>query len=164
MIAKSEAKGFAQHSLNSWVLTDGAVDCAQALNSDAVFWDKTLDDWLAGLRFDERKRLVDALYGIVRQKGIRYVDEFTQKRTDLFAFARYAVQNMDDETKALYKKALGIFAEAVKRNIKDDLTDEFKTKLAQFQKNMGLLLDRLQPGAADAAETEGVRLKGGCRA
>jgi hypothetical protein len=152
LIVKSEAKGFGQHSLHSWIFDGGTIDCAQALNSDAVFWDKTLDDWLAGLSFDERKMFVDALYGIVRQKGIQYVDELTEKRTDLLAFARYAVQNMDDKTKALYKKALGIFAEAVKRNIKDDLTDEFKDKLAQFEKNMGLLFDRLQPGAAKEAE------------
>ncbi len=83
--------------------------------------------------------------------NIRYVDELTERWADLFEFARYAAQNMDEETKALYKKAFAAFADAVRRNIRSDLPEEFKEKLAQFEQNVTLLFEKMQLDAAPQA-------------
>lgn len=148
LIAESDADGLAQHDMFSWKLNDGNISYAAALSGEALFWDKALDEWLAGMRYAEREQLINALYGIVKNEGIHNVNELTEKWDDLFDFARYAAKNMDEETKALFKKAIGVFIDAVKLYLKYDLSEDIKEKLAQLEEKAGSLFEKIKDNAA----------------
>lgn len=60
-IVESRQIGIMQHDPFSWVIENGAFRTLDRITSGAAFLNDTLDDWIAGMRMDERERFVDTL-------------------------------------------------------------------------------------------------------
>lgn len=117
IIVKSSAFGVFQHDLFSWKINedDTCFIRADELTNTAQLRDEVLNDWLAGVSFDERQKFSDAVYQVLS------ADESRENVGDLIRFnyqaasrSLKALQDIDPTTRKMIRRLLqALFSETV---------------------------------------------------
>ncbi|MEW6566363.1 MAG: DUF2974 domain-containing protein [Spirochaetota bacterium] len=117
-IVQSTQKGIAQHDPYSWTVLGTSFVCVDTVTDTSRFIDKTLKEWLGALGPAERQRFVDALFDILEATDIT---SFSELSTNWFQRARSmgeAISSLDNESRTMLIKTLGLLFDTVKGNLK----------------------------------------------
>ncbi|MDR2020949.1 MAG: DUF2974 domain-containing protein [Treponema sp.] len=115
-VVKSTQTGIMQHDLYSWEVGFNDVVRLDRITQKSRFVDRTIKDWIGGLDVDQRRIFVDALFDILKATKAR---SFTELSSNWLKSAVAMVQGyntIDDATKTLIGKTLGVLFESVKHN------------------------------------------------
>ena len=111
-VVRSDGKGFWQHSLYTWKLRRGCLLTEPELAKTGRRFNLILKQWLLGLPYEKRARLVEGVYGVVNAAGASRVEDFTTFKTKFNMLI--SLGKMDDDTKSLLGEAIKIFYQAIK--------------------------------------------------
>jgi hypothetical protein len=126
-VVKSTQTGIMQHDLYSWEVSFNDVFRLDRITQKSRFVDRTIKDWISGLDVDQRRIFIDALFDIL---GAAKARSFTELSSNWLKSAVAMVQTyntIDNATKNLIGKTLGILFESAKRNFHLLVAGEEKT-------------------------------------
>ncbi len=134
----SSQKGPMQHDPMSWQVLRNRFVLTDNLKESSVMLDKTLKNWIYGLKPEERKEFVDTLFGILESSGALTLDDLTNNKMK-------SMQEMSKFLKDLSPEQQTMMGEVVKRFISSGNAtiattmqsnmDEFQNRLHSFLRN-----------------------------
>ena len=107
-IIHSTVGGMGQHNLYSWeVLRDRFVTLDTVTNSSR-FVDRTLKQWLSSLMPEERERMVDAVYQMLRETNADTLRELRENKFSSAMSILRSARGLDEEGRRNLLHALGL--------------------------------------------------------
>lgn len=107
-VIKSRQAGPLQHELYSWEVIAGSFITKEEISSGNRFIDRTIKNWIADMRPEERSAFVEALYDLVRSGGASNVGDLLQPKNIQAIFQKL---NTSEQTRKLLS---GEFVEFLK--------------------------------------------------
>lgn len=127
IIVKSDAGGLFQHNPYSWQVMGGRFIRLPERTRESRLAEETIKNWLSTLDRDERRRVIDGVYGVLSASEGRNVSDLFEGRNVRKILK--AVSSMDEETKE-------IIVDSFKRlgaSLKETLPDWFEDAAGQLR-------------------------------
>ena len=127
IVVKSDAGGLFQHNPYSWQVMGGRLITLPERTRESRLAEDTIKNWLSTLDAQERKTVIDGVYGVLDASGGRNVADLFEGR-NVRKILR-AVSSMDEETKE-------IIVDSFKRlgsSLRDSLPDWFEDAAGQIR-------------------------------
>ena len=105
-----------QHDLYSWQVLGGEFVKDELTNS-SEFIDKTITNWLREVEPEQREVFIDTLFEILNATDVKTISEISSNKFSNAKTMVKAYQNLDEESKKIMIKTLGVFFAAGKSNI-----------------------------------------------
>jgi hypothetical protein len=129
-VIKSSSTGLMQHDLYTWEVTHNDLVRMDSISRHSHFLSNTLKEWGAGLDYERRQQLIEALYTILHGARIESTAEIEK---DWFKTAGRMIQslgNIDEATRDLMFKTIKALFDAMRNNL-DTLKPAGKTPLGK---------------------------------
>jgi hypothetical protein len=129
-VIKSSSSGLTQHDLYTWEVTHNDLVRMDSISRHSHFVNNTLKEWGAGLDYERRQQLIEALYTILNGAQI---ENITDLGTDWIKTTGRMIQslgNIDESTRDLIFKTLRALFDAMRNNL-DTLRPTSKTPLGK---------------------------------
>lgn len=105
-VIRSEAKGLMQHVVYSWKVNGAELERVEELDGFARHVNQVIEEWLAELPFEERKRIVDVVFDVIYGTGISSFYDLKYKPHQKIKAAMQNVANVEEEEKQLIQLAI----------------------------------------------------------
>lgn len=132
IVVKSDAGGLFQHNPYSWQVMGGRFIILPERTRESRLAEDTIKGWLATLDGEERRRVIDGVYGVLSASDGRNVAELFEGR-NVRAILR-AVSTMDEETKEIIVDSFKRLGTSLKETLPDwfeDAAGQIRTMIAQ---------------------------------
>lgn len=114
-VVQSSGDLIAQHDLYAWQVTKDGPVLLDALADGSLFLDAALKEWLAGMTPAQREEVVDSIFSVLQDAGIRRLEDFADgKKT--FSILKTMLRR-DEKTRKVIFGALRILTESVKKTL-----------------------------------------------
>ncbi len=120
-VVQSNMTGLLQHNPFSWELVGKEFIYLDSLTEDGKRISKALNDWIARMDTDERKKFVDAVYSVLIATE---ATTLTELYADKYAIVR-AFKDSDKETRNMIINIFGLLAEEGGKLFKNNLFNLF---------------------------------------
>jgi len=127
IVVRSDAGGLFQHNPYSWQVMGGRFETMPARTRESRLAEDTIKGWLSSLSVQERRQVIDGVYGVLSASDGRNVADLFEGR-NVRAILR-AVSSMDEETK-------DIIVDSFKRlggSLKETLPEWFEETAGQIR-------------------------------
>lgn len=114
-IVKSNTVFVRQHNLFSWEIVNGKLNVKDDLSSDAKRIYKGLNTWLDGIELEERKELIDVVFGVLEETGASDFTELATNWKSSLAVLTKAFRSLDKEKREFLHKTIKDLATCVMR-------------------------------------------------
>lgn len=111
-VVDSDAFGFIQHDIFSWGVKVTTFQRCDTLSSFSINVKKTMTRWLELLNMDQRQKVVDVLFGILDDCGIKEIGDFEKNSFSTIVSGLKLFAELDSTSKDCVLKALGLFFKA----------------------------------------------------
>lgn len=106
-VVSSMNAGIMQHYAFYWKIDDCSFVLQKKRNLSSRSMDAAFNQWLSSLSLENRKAIVEAIFSILEESGVRYFNEFSS-----IGFARIRqvfakMHNMDPQTKKMIRSFFG---------------------------------------------------------
>ena len=106
-VVSSMNAGIMQHYAFYWKIDDCSFVLQKKRNLSSRSMDAAFNQWLSSLSLEDRKAIVEAIFSILEESGVRYFNEFSS-----IGFARIRqvfskMHNMDPQTKKMIRSFFG---------------------------------------------------------
>lgn len=115
-VVKSSRSGIMQHDPFSWIVDDKDFLYADNIKSSAMYRNRTLDQWLAGLSDDKRRLFIDVLFNVIETTGASTLKELTEDWKSSASAMLGAVKNIDPDSRKIVSQTIN---ELVKLSFKN---------------------------------------------
>ena len=125
VVVSSMNRGVMQHYAFYWKIDGQSFVLRKNRNISSRTMDAAFNQWLDDLSFDDRKALVETIFSILEESGVKYFDEFS---TAGFARIRSVISkmhNMDPHTKKIIRAFFGKLLRASKNEMISSASDLF---------------------------------------
>ena len=125
VVVSSMNRGVMQHYAFYWKIEGDSFVLRERRNLSSRTMDAAFNQWLDDLSFEDRKALVQTIFSILEESGVKYFDEFS---TAGFARIRAVISkmhNMDPHTKKMIRAFFGKLLRASKNEMISSATDFF---------------------------------------
>ena len=125
VVVSSMNRGVMQHYAFYWKIDGQSFVLRKNRNISSRTMDAAFNQWLDDLSFDDRKALVETIFSILEESGVKYFDEFS---TAGFARIRSVIskmRNMDPHTKKIIRAFFGKLLRASKNEMISSASDLF---------------------------------------
>ena len=107
VVVSSMNAGIMQHYAFYWKIDDCSFVLQKKRNLSSRSMDSAFNQWLSSLSLEDRKAIVEAIFSILEESGVRYFNEFSS-----IGFARIRqvfskMHNMDPQTKKMIRSFFG---------------------------------------------------------
>jgi len=86
IIVKSTSSGLYAHSIYSWEIEDNALVTAKEFSKSSNFINDSFNKWVANKSLEERKEIVDNIFGMLKESGYERLSDFKEEGfSELFA-------------------------------------------------------------------------------
>jgi hypothetical protein len=116
-VVKSNRVGLMQHDPFSWIVAGDHFQILNKLTSGAQYMDRTLNEWLAKISYEEREFFIDALYSVLVSANINSVLNSSAEWQNNLPLLIDKVKNIDPTTRTFVLRALKALAAAALKNI-----------------------------------------------
>lgn len=106
LVVESTASTILQHNPYTWVIEDDRFHFLDSIDSFALLWKTSIDQWLAELELDERKVIVETLFGIIASTGVTCFSEMTEHSQNRIKNLILSISDTDSTRKHQVKEAL----------------------------------------------------------
>ncbi len=105
-VVKSNRFWIMQHDPFSWLVEGDDFCYVHAIASNAVYFNKVLNNWVSSLEPAQRARFIDSLYEVIEStQATTFRDLLDNKREKAIA-AAFAIRDIDEETRRFILKTL----------------------------------------------------------
>lgn len=105
-IVKSNVNGVAQHIPLSWEIEDGRFCLAEELTPDAKLLYKSLNNWVSGLKVDEREKFINVVFEILEETNVSDFKELAANLHQNIPIIVKRIILLDIKTKAFFFKMI----------------------------------------------------------
>ena len=122
-VVSSMNRGVMQHYAFYWKIDGQSFVLRNNRNISSRTMDAAFNQWLDDLSFEDRKALVETIFSILEESGVKYFDEFS---TAGFARIRAVISkmhNMDPHTKKMIRAFFGKLLRASKNEMISSASD-----------------------------------------
>lgn len=105
-VVRSTQSGLSQHDAMSWEVLGNSFVYAEQMAAQSILLDKTMKAWLYQLDEEERKQIVETVFGMLEEAQIKTVDEFYHSRWKAVQELMKAKSKLPAETQKVFTKAL----------------------------------------------------------
>lgn len=119
-IVKSNTLFVRQHNLFSWEIDNNELVTSSELTPDAKRIYKALNTWLNGMEMDERRELIDVVFGMLEETGTSDFTEFVTNWKANFHVVTKSFRSLDKEKREFLHGAIKDFAACVVKAEKKD--------------------------------------------
>lgn len=116
-IIKSNQMGFMQHDIYSWEIEGKSFKHIKSATKSSMFFDSTIKHWLDKMSFEERRKVIDALFDVIDQTDAKTIGELTENWFENCKTILKTFKNMDNKTRRVILASLFTLAKCVKLNI-----------------------------------------------
>ncbi|MBO5525231.1 MAG: DUF2974 domain-containing protein [Clostridia bacterium] len=116
-IVQSDYRGIFQHDIFSWQIDGDQPLVVDDRTRQSYFFDETLRAALRDMDLEEKKKFVDAFFGIIEEADVKNLAEVPEKSFDLI----YQAIRLDKESKKLLRIVLRKFLKGSGVTIKNNL-------------------------------------------
>lgn len=137
-VVESESVSVFQHLPYHWQVMGGRLVAAAGLTGDSRLADMTLKRWLQSLAPEQRRRVIDGIYGVLSASDGKNIGDLFGPR-NVLAIIR-AAGAMDEETRAAVTEAFRLLGGTLKETLPDfidERTDELWLKAGKEKKPEG---------------------------
>ena len=123
VVVSSMNRGVMQHYAFYWKIDGQSFVLRNNRNISSRTMDAAFNQWLDDLSFEDRKALVETIFSILEESGVKYFDEFS---TAGFARIRAVISkmhNMDPHTKKMIRAFFGKLLRASKNEMISSASD-----------------------------------------
>ena len=123
-VVKSSGAGLVQHILYFWEVTHNNVVKVDTITRQSRFVDKTLQEWINNLDYEQRQQYIDALFSILNASQAKSIHEFT---ADWFNAAGRMIKSLgkiDKSTRKLIRETLFALFRSAGKNMETLLKPE----------------------------------------
>ena len=138
IVVKSDAGGLFQHNPYSWQVMGGRFITLSERTRESRLAEETIKNWLSGLDTQERKRVIDGVYGVLSVSDGRNVGDLFEGK-NVRAILR-AVSSMDEETRDVIVDSFKRLGSSLKESLPDwfeDAADQLRIMIAQRSAEKG---------------------------
>ena len=111
-VVDSDAFGLSQHDVFSWGVMGTKFITCDSVTTFSIGAKKTMTRWLELLDMEQRRKVVDVLFNILDECGIKEVRDFEKGSFSTVVSAVKVFSGLDDTSKDCVFKALGLFFKA----------------------------------------------------
>jgi hypothetical protein len=123
-VIKSSQSGLSQHDLYSWEVTHNDLLRAEKATISSRFVNSTLREWIKNLDIERRKQIIEALYTIFSEADIESTSVLETSWLMSVGRMLKSLNNVDETTKKLIRKAIAELFRSAGRNIETFLNPE----------------------------------------
>lgn len=116
-VVRSTRRGIAQHDPFSWCVENGDFLYADRLKGSAVQLDDTLREWLSAMSDEKRRKIVDALFQVIRSTEADTFGELAEDWQKSAAAMLEALLSIDPESKKFILQTMGALAKLSFKNM-----------------------------------------------
>lgn len=106
LVVESSASNLIQHNPYTWVICDREFHFLESVDSFAMFWKTSIDQWLIELTPDERQTIVSTVFDLIASTGARSFSEMTVQWQERIHNLVSSISDTDSEAKQQVKDAL----------------------------------------------------------
>lgn len=132
IVVKSDAGGLFQHNPYSWQVMGGRLITLPERTRESRLAEDTIKNWLSTLDNQERKRVIDGVYGVLSASDGRNVGDLFEGKNVRKILK--AVSSMDEETKDIIVDSFKRLGASLKESLPDwfeDAAGQIRTLIAQ---------------------------------
>lgn len=126
-VVRSSQSGIQQHDAMSWEVLGPSFIHAEHVAAESILLDETLKAWICKLTEGEREQIVESIFLLLEEAGIRTVDDFYNSRWKKIQELFRAKSRLTPETQKLLLKAMKLFWQEgdkkVKMTVRQALTE-----------------------------------------
>lgn len=98
-IVESTEKGIFQHDAFSWVVENGDFVYLDNLKDDSAQLNRLLNNWIENVSDEERKKLVDLIYKIIKKNNVKSAAEFASNWKRIAFGVLMGIREMSKDTR-----------------------------------------------------------------
>ncbi|MBQ3953074.1 MAG: DUF2974 domain-containing protein [Ruminococcus sp.] len=140
-IIQSDRKGFMQHDIYSWNIDGTEPVTLPKTTATSAFFDHTITDFFDGMSREDRKRLLDGVFDVLKSSDVTTFDEMLDRLMPSIGKGLDTMKNMDGKTRALIMKQVGRLVKSAGRNLSDVNPLRRKNRLTKEERDR-LKLDK----------------------
>ncbi len=106
MVIESSAANILQHNPYSWIVLNDRFQFLDSIDSSALLWKTSIDHWLAEMDLNERRIVVETLFGIISSTGATCFSEMTEPSQERIKNLISSITDTDSAAKHHVKSAL----------------------------------------------------------
>lgn len=106
MVVESYAANILQHNPYSWIVANDRFQFLESIDSSAILWKTSIDQWLTELELNERKIIVETLFGMISSTGATCFSEMTEPSQERIKNLILSIADTDSTAKHHVKSAL----------------------------------------------------------
>jgi len=132
IVVRSDAGGLFQHNPYTWQIMGGRFITVPERTRESRLAEDTIKTWLSGLDTQERKRVIDGVYGVLSASDGRNISDLFEGK-NVRAILR-AVSSMDEETKEVIVDAFKRLGGSLKETLPEwfeETAGQIRTMIAQ---------------------------------
>lgn len=127
-VIKSDAKGIMQHATTSWqVEDDRLVRTNKSALSDNL--DKAIYDWLSNYDLEQRKLIIDEVFGLLEKSNIKRVSDISDNYLRSFLEVLKATETLENQTKVVIFNCLKLLSTTLSKTLINMELDNLKKKI-----------------------------------
>lgn len=127
-VIKSDAKGIMQHATTSWqVEDDRLVRTNKSTLSDNL--DKAIYDWLSNYDLEQRKLIIDEVFGLLEKSNIKRVSDISDNYLRSFLEVLKATETLENQTKVVIFNCLKLLSTTLSKTLINMELDSLKKKI-----------------------------------
>ena len=116
-IIKSRGRGVMQHVLYNWEIMGGGFVTSAVRDGTSQLIETTLNDWLAGIPVDDRRKFIDTVWSVIAELGIDELGELLDGKNARAIIKNY--HSLDEEARTLISDILTKLRESAKTSLAD---------------------------------------------
>jgi hypothetical protein len=105
-VVRSTESFIQQHDAMSWEVLGTSFVYVKHLAIESILLDETMKKWLEQLSDEEREQIVDTVFELLEEAGIRTVDDFYHSKWKKIQELLRAKSRLPEETNKLFSKAM----------------------------------------------------------
>ncbi len=116
-VVKSSRKGIMQHDPFSWDIDGDDFVYADGVKNSAAARNKALNDWLSTLQDEQRRKIVDVLFGVLEKTNSSTFQELSESWSKSASAMLTAVKDIDPESRKFIAQTISELAKISVKNI-----------------------------------------------
>lgn len=116
-IIKSSQMGFMQHDIYSWEIDGKSFKHIKSATKSSMFFDRTIKIWMDNMTFEERQKVIDAIYDIFDKTDAKTIGQLTDNWFENSKTILRSFKNLDYRTRGVILASLFTLVKAIKTNI-----------------------------------------------
>ena len=124
-VVSSMNRGIMQHYAFYWKINGRSFVLQKKRNMSSRSMDAAFNQWLDGLSSEDRKVLVETIFSIIEESGVKYFDEFSSVGFAKIKAVFSKMHSMDPQTKKMIRSFFGKLMRASRNEMVSSATDLF---------------------------------------